>query len=868
MKSLRRLMRLFRRRQSERELDAELRIHVERRADELRRAGLGDAEARRRALVELGGTQQIKEEVRALRTGVWLETLWQNLCFATRQLRKNPGFAAVAILTLALGIGASTAIFSVLNAVLLRPLPFPEADRLVRIYSLTLDISKPSEWNQRSTVYEEFATVSLTGGVTWIGPEGEERPDALWVAPEFFSLLALRPQLGRPFLAEDALGGGQPVAIVTHRFWLEKLGGQAEAIGQTLALNQKLYTIVGVLPEDLGILHMAAFEILLPASKSGPGYIAYARLRPGVTLESAQAEARAIAARFPAGPRSSPDGHLVFIEPYLDTLVRHNQRTALLVLAGAVGFALLIACVNVANLLLARATGRDREIAIRSAMGAGRRRLVKQLLTESLLLSVVSTAAALLIARWCISFFLYLLPYRLPRIQQAVTLDSTLFAFAALLAVMTSVLCGLVPALEATRVDLSLAFRAGARGAGGTSAHRRIRSALVVTEVALATVLLLGAGLLVKTFLILRPANAGFDASNKLILRMSLREKFFSQPAQQAAFLRDASERIGSLPGVRAVAATTALPFVDTGGYFSTVMVDGKLVSPTHAGNNFTPNLYYKAISPNYFRVMGMPVVAGRDFATTDAEGGPYVTIVNQTMARKYWRNESPLGRRLIIGSEEKRNEYSIVGIVRDARIFASSSTPRPEFYIPYDQAPWRYLALVVHRELDASPLVPAVRAAVRSVNPDALVLNIQMYDKFLDDAVAAPRFHATLMGLLAGLAVLLAVVGIYGVIAYSLIQRTQEIGVRIALGARPTVVLRMFLRRVLLLVAVGLVIGLGGAWGLTRYMRSLLYEVPPTDVATFAVVTLLWLAVAALACYVPGRRVLRVDPAVTLRYE
>jgi putative ABC transport system permease protein len=860
---------LFRRENVERDLDAEVRAYLDQLAEEKIAAGMSPTEARRAARIELGGVDQVKEQVRGARAGAFLDTLWHDVRFGARQLRRNPGFTAVAVITLALGIGANTAIFSVVNGVLLRPLPFPESDRLVHIASPNLNISVSSEWYQQSTLYEKFAPVRHDPVIS-NSAEGPERLTALGVTPEFFTLLGVRPLAGRAFLAEDTMPGAETLAILTQKLWQQKFGGQRGIVGRTLVLDKQVHAIVGILPEDFGVLYRFDFDLLLPLKGSDRAYDAYARLRPGVTLESARTEANAIGARLLANSRIPRGGRRLDVNFYKDGLLWSNVRLTLLVLAGAVGFVLLIACVNVANMLLARGAGRDREIAIRSALGAGRRRLLHQLLTESLLLSLLSTAAALLIAHWCTRLLLYLLPYRIPRIEQT-SFDVTVFAFATLLAVIASLLCGLFPALQATRIDLSIAFRAGARGAGGSTAHRRIRSALVVTEVAMAMVLLVGAGLLAKTFLLLRPANPGFDASNRLTLRLQLPDKLYPRTALQAAFLRDAAERIRSLPAVRGVAVTTALPFANTGGGNS-VTISGKQVSPLDAGDNWTKitAVFCQAISPAYFRVMGIPVVAGRDFTQSDHATGPPVAIINQTMARKYWPDESPLGRRVTLGTVEKGTEYSIVGIVRDARNHGRWSAPRPELYFPYEQAGLYlgYPALVIHSDADPSQLVPAVRAAIRSVGADVLVKDRRMYDRLLVEAVAIPRFNATLMGLLAGLAAVLSVVGIYGVISYELGQRTQEFGVRMALGARPADILRMVLSQVLAVVAVGVVIGLGGAWGLTRYLKSLLYEVPTTDLATFAAITLAWSAAAALACYVSARRVLRVDPIVALRYE
>jgi putative ABC transport system permease protein len=792
--------------------------------------------------------------------GEIMDTLWQDLRYGARMLVKNPGFTLIAVLTLALGIGANTAIFSIVNAVLLRPLPYPDAGRLISLSGIGLNTGNFVDWKQRVRSYEPFVAISL-GIADLTGVDEPMRLRVMFISEGFFELLGVQPAQGRAFLPQELQPGGTPTMIVSHGL-SERLGLAQAAIGRTLTLDQKPYTVVGVMPAGFGPLPYQRIDAWVPLLPSRPqGAEALGRLRSGTTLEGAAAEAQAIAHGLPGPERVRPSESLIHVERLKDRIVG-DSRLTLLVLAGAVGFVLLIACVNVANLMLARMTGRDREMAVRTALGASRPRLMRQLLTESFLLSGVSAALALLVALWSTSFLLRLMPYRIPRIEQS-GIDALVFVFAALLAGLTAVLCGLAPALQASRVNVHRALKEGAGGVAGSVGRRQMRSALVISEVALTLVLLVGAGLLIKTFLVLRPSNPGFDPENKLTMRMDISRSRYPQALQQITLLRQVSERVNAVAGVRAVAAVSDLPFTGMSAV-PDIAIDGQVV----AGRGRGLFVHYRASTPNFFRVMGMPMISGRDFAETDDERAPAVAIINQTMARRFWPNEGPVGRRLTINWPGQPLEVTVVGVVRDARIFGSTTSPRPEVYVPFWQAPQPRIALVVHTISDPSIQVAAVREAVRSAEANLLLTEVQPMDQLLSDSVAHLRFHATLVGILAGLAVVLAVIGIYGVISYSVSQRTREIGIRLTLGARPGDVFWLLLRQVLRLTMVGIVLGLAGALLLTRYLKDLLFEVPTTDSATFTLVTLLWLGVAVAACCIPARRATRVDPMVALRYE
>jgi putative ABC transport system permease protein len=844
-----------------RQLEDELQFHIEQEIQANLRRGLCPEEARRQALIALGGIEKTKEEFRDALGLRLLDDLIRDLQYGLRQLRRSPGFSVVAVLTLALGIGANAAIFSVIQAVLLRPLPFPEPDRLMILYGFTLDTSNFEEWRKQARSYGQFAALS-PGAATLNGVEEPERLRTGEVSADFFPLLGIQPALGRFFISED-YRGGRPAVVASDRFWRRKLGALESALGSTLILDQKGYILIGVAPPQVGPLPYPDIELWLPLVP-GRAHLttALARLKSGVAVESAQAEAQTVAARFAEDGRTRLGRSLIRAMPLKDFLVG-DTRMMLLVLAGAVGFVLLIACSNVANLLLIRTSVRAREIAMRTALGAGRGRLVRQLLTESLLLALAGSALGLLVGRWSRDLLVHLLPYRIPRIDEAV-IDGGVLVFTLALAVAASLGLGLTPALQAVRCGMQEMLKEGARGVMGGRGARRVRSVLVVVQVSVALMLLIGAGLLTKTFLLLRPTHPGFEPANRLTLSMRLPSARYPNASDKARFADEAINRLSSVPGVQDAAVVSNLPLSGL-VWVPDVQIDGRIV----AGYGRDLVVHCRVVSQGFFRVMGIPLVSGRGFGPLDedpARSG--VAVVNEILARRLWPDSNPLGRRLSLPSEEGGRDLTVVGVARGTRIFVNSTAPRAELYLPFANAASSASSLVVHTSDDPRRAIAVVKDVLRTVEPDLVISSVQTMEDLLDTSIAEQRFHAVLLGALAGLAFVLALVGIYCVIAYSIRLRTQEMGVRLALGATPSDLLFLVIRQGFWLAFAGIVSGGAGALALTRYLQSMLYEVRPTDPATFVAVTAAWLAIALAACYLPARRAARTDPIQALRYE
>lgn len=851
----------FQRRVLVRRLEDELQFHIEQEIQANVRRGLGPEEARRRALIALGGIEKTKEEFRDAVGLRLLDDLVRDFQYGLRQLRRSPGFSVVALLTLALGIGANAAIFSVIRAVLLMPLPFPEPDRLMILYGYTLDTSNFEQWRNQARSYEQFAALS-PAAYTLSGVEEPERLRAGEVSTDFFPLLGINPALGRFFISED-YKGGRLVAVASDGFWKRKLGAQQGAIGSTLILDQRDYILIGVAPPQVGPLPYPDIELWLPLVP-GRAHLttALAHLKPGIAVESAQAESKTLAARFAEDGRTRLGRSLIRAMPLKDFLVG-DTRMMLLVLAGAVGFVLLIACSNVANLLLIRTSARAREIAMRTALGAGRGRLLRQLLTESLVLALAGGAFGLLIGRWGRDLLVHLLPYRIPRIDEAV-IDGGVLVFTLMLVIAASLGLGLAPALQAVRCGTQEMLREYTRGTMGGRGARRLRSVLVVVQVSVALVLLIGAGLLIKTFLLLRPTHPGFEPTNRLTLSMRLPSVRYPNASDRARFVDQAVNRLSSVTGVQGAAVVSNLPLSEL-VWVPDVRVDGQIV----AGYGRDLVVHCRAVSQGYFGVMGIPFVKGRAFAPGDedpARSG--VAVVSTTLARRLWPDGDPLGKRLSLPSEGGGRDRTVVGVVRDARVFANSTAPRAELYLPFGSAPSSAFSLVVHTSDNPRRAMAVVKDVLRAAEPELIISNVQTMEELLNTSIAVQRFHAVLLGALAGLASVLALVGIYGIIAYSVRLRTQEMGVRLALGATPSDLLFLVIRQGFWLALAGIVSGGAGAFALTRYLQSMLYEVRPTDPATFVAVIATWLAVALAACYLPARRAARTDPIQALRYE
>jgi putative ABC transport system permease protein len=864
------------------DIDEELRLHMEMEVEANVGRGMPPEEARRAALRTFGNFDSVRERAYEVRGGGMLETLLQDVRYAARMLAKRPGFTAVAVLTLALGVGANTAIFSVVEAVLLRPLPYRHADRAVvlwennRLQNHPHNVASPAnflDWRDQAKSFDAMAAFAdqrynLTGA-----GEPEEVPAQL-ATPNLFALLGAQAALGRTFAAEDAKDGHEEVAVISHGLWQRRFGGTRDVIGRVISLNGTSVTIVGVMPPGFkwfikeNSLTGKPADLWRPLAlpeemrvRRGRFISAVARLAPGVSLPRAQAEMDTLASRFEAQYPGFNTGWGVTLVPLRDQLAG-EIKPALLVLIGAVAFVLLIACVNVANLLLARAAGRHKEIAVRSAIGAGRRRIVRQLLTESFLLALLGGALGLLLAHWCIQALVALSPANLLGPDQ-VGVDLTVLAFTLAVSFLTGIVFGLVPALEASRVNLSETLKESSRGSSGSARGLRLRSALVVAEVGLALMLLVGAGLMVRSFLRLQAVNPGFDASNVLTMRVLLPSTKYPDDVRRIAFFRQAVAGLRTLPGVRSASAVSALPFADLGAA-TDFSVEGR---PTPAVGD-EPVTDVRVVDEEYFRTLGIPLIAGRTFTAQEAMEDRNVAVVNEAMVRRYFAGENPLGKRIVVNMKDDPSPTEIIGVVGDVRYAKLEGELRPMVYWTPAQLTYSSMTLILRAAGDPESLAASARREILALDKDQPVSDIRTMESWLAESVARTRFGTLLLGAFAGLALTLAAAGIYGVMSYSVAQRQSEIGVRMALGAQARDVLRLVIRQGLALVLVGVALGLLGALALTRVISSLLYGVSATDPLTFAAIALLLLGVSWVACYIPARRAARVDPLTALRYE
>jgi len=821
-----------------------------------------------------------------------METLLQNLRYALRTLRNSPGFAAVAILTLALGIGANTAIFSVVNAVLLQPLSYPNPDRLVELELTSpggngnvTSIPKFNVWRQQTDVFDSVAAYDFAGpGINLTGGDRPELIQGIHVSADYFRVFGAPIALGRTFTPDEDRPGGPALVVISNALWRNRFGGDPAILNRTIDLGQEPYTVIGVLgPTYTGDPKSDIWMPLKPDPNSvdqGHYLRATARLKPGVTLAQAQTAMKHAAdefnRKFPGSPVMGPGASFTAI-PLRDSVIG-DVRFGLLLLFGAVGFVLLIACANVANLLMARATIRRREIAIRSALGAGRARLMWQLLTESLLLSLAGGVLGLGLGYLGVRLLLAMNPSDIPRVGEqgaAVALDWRVLLFTLVAAILTGILFGLLPALSTSRSDINSTLRESGARSGTGLRHNKARAVLVITEMALALVLLVGAALLIRTFGALRGVNPGFDARNVLLMEMSLNGGRFEKAAGVDQLEREGRRRIESLPGVTAAAITCCVPL--QGGFGLPFIIEGRPLTngPYHGGATWL------TISPHYFDVFRIPLISGRVFADQDNGAAERVVVINQALAKEYWPKGDALGARISIGKgvgpEFDEPPRQIIGIVADVREGALSRPPDQIMYVPFAQVNDGVIALnnriipvtwTVRTKLQPFSLSADVQRELREASGGLPVAHIRSMQQVVGESTARNDFYMTLLTIFAAVALLLAAIGVYGLMAYSVQQRTQEIGVRMALGASPQQVRRMVVIQGMQLALVGVVIGVGSALALTRLMSSLLYGVKPWDPLTILLVAVLLSGVTLLATYLPARRASRVDPMIALRYE
>jgi putative ABC transport system permease protein len=809
-----------------------------------------------------------------------MQTLWQDLRYGARMLLKNPGFTLIAVITLALGIGANTAIFSVVNRVLLFRLPYKDAGRLVMVWGSNpqqgadIDLVSPADlvdWRSQNTVFEDLAaTNDAPFNLTGMG-----EPESLIgyrLAANFFQVAGVQPALGRAFTPEEDRAGAPDVVILSHRLWQRRFDSDPNALGRSVTLNGAPYTIIGVMPA--GFQHPQRAELWAPlrlnslsadqANDRGFRFLrVVGRFKPGVTIEQAQREMSRVALRLAERHPDTNAGQGVKIVS-LQEQYAGDIKPTLLALLGAVGFVLLIACANVANLLLARAAARQKEIAVRTALGARRGRIVRQLLTESVLLALIGGALGLLLALWSANLLVALFPNNVANLNipvvEEIPINGRVLGFSLLVSLLTGVIFGLAPAWQASKPDLSRTLKeSGANMTAGVSG-RRMRGLLVVSEMALAVLLLIGAGLMVKSFWRLLQGDLGLDPKNVLTMQVLLAPQKYGGAQQRRAFLQDVMRRIENLPGVEQAGATNFLPLTGFWGNVS-FSIEGR---PAPRPNE-EPSADNRVVTERYFRTMGIRLLRGREFDERDNESAPPVAIVNETMARRYWPNEDPIGARINLG---QGNRAEIIGVVSDVKSFGLEERTHPDIYRPYAQAPFRLIAFAVRAGGDPLSLVAAVKNAVYAVDNDQPVFKVITMENLAAESITLRRVSMLLAGGLSALALVLAAIGIYGVMSYTISQQRREIGLRLALGAQASDVLRLVIGQGMKPALFGMIVGLLASFALTRLIKGLLFGVSATDPAIFVVISILLGVVALVACWIPARRAMKVDPMDALRCE
>jgi putative ABC transport system permease protein len=811
-----------------------------------------------------------------------LSELAQDLRYGFRTLWRSPAFAAVAILTLALGVGANSAIFSFVDGAMLRPLPYPEPERIVNVWEkpprgLRNAISALNylDWKAQSTVFDALA--ATTGGSMTLS--GIDEPILLRVgrvSASYFDIYQIQPAIGRTFALDEDQPGKHRVVVLSHRLWAGRFGGDASLVGKTLTLDGEPHTVIGVMPQgsafDRGFNDLWRPLAFRPSELTRDFHwlTVTGRLKSGVGLDEARAQLNTIAANI---ARDFPDSNKdwgVTIDRYVDVFVNTQLRSSLYVLLSAVGMLLLIGCANLANLTLARGTAREREVAVRAAIGAGRGRLVRQFLAENVLLSAIGGVVGVAVGyAMMVGLKAIVPPFTLPR-DVNVAMDARVISFALALSVVTGVVFGLAPALQATRPDLTSAMKEGGRGSTADSGRRRLRSALVIVEVALSFMLLVGAGLLVRSFFRMMNVELGFDATNVLTMRLPIASTRFDQPERLTAYVREVVARMKSVPGVVGAAATDALPLEGFNNGMPFLVAGSQAVDRANR-----QACGFKMVQADYFRVLAIRVVKGRALTDRDVKGEPPVAVINQSMATRFFPDRDPIGQRLLIqeivpGSPQLGPEipWEIVGVIADERTSRLDGTVRPGIYVPMEQSPTFFVSVVVRTHVEPESAQRALTQAVREVDRNQPVTDVRTLERIKTESAAGNRMQTMLLGIFAALAVLLSAIGIYGVISYTVVQRTHEIGVRSALGASTGTILRLVLGHGMLLALAGLALGVAGAIGVTRLLASLLFGVGARDPLTMAASAAILTFVAFLACYIPARRAATLDPLVALRHE
>ena len=811
-----------------------------------------------------------------------MESVLRDLRFAFRGLLKRPAFTAIAIVTLGLGIGASTAIFSVVNSVMLRRLPYPNADRIVAIRELNpegkrVQTTGPNflDWRAQNTVFEHLAAIKRTS-LNLTLADRAERINYAQTSANFFDVFGVGPQLGRLFVPGDEQAGHAPVAVLSDALWRRTFGADPGIVGQQISLDAQSYTVIGVAPA--GFQYPDKVEVWLPPLKLAPefnsqvepterrgmGYLnVVGLLKPGVSVAQAASEMETITSRL---RQQYPETNNRRFNAVL-SLHEHltgDSNTMLWLLFGAVMFVLLIACANVANLLLASATSRSREIAIRVALGASRWRVVRQLLTESAILALAGGVLGLFLSSWGVTAITKLLPNEFPRLNE-IGMDWRVFGFTLGVSLLTGFVFGFAPALHISKTDVQEAMKESGRGTAGSSRHTRLRHALIVTEVALSVVLLAGAGLLFRSFMRLQSVNAGFTADQVLTAQLSPAGPKFQDDAAYVAFFDRVLERARTIPGVISAGTINTLPLA--GGPTIAFRVEGR---PVLSVDKWVPT-NFRTVSPDYFQTMSIPVLQGRTFTSEDRSGAPRRLMINQALAQRDFPNEDPIGKRITLGNVDENNQplwFEIIGVTANVRSQELREEPPPELYFSASQLTFPKMAIVLRSTVEPESLAPALRQVVAEVDQTVPVADVRTMEHIVSESVTQPRFNLFLLGLFGGIALLLSAAGIYGVTAYTVTQRTHEMGIRLALGAQVSDVLKLVLGQGMAVIVIGLVVGLAASFALMRLMRSLLFGVGENDPLTFTAITLVLFLVALFACYVPARRATKVDPLVALRYE